>query len=114
MKKTGKREVRISAKGLLSIAFGMHNIDLGAVAQLVDQSQTKAIGDAIHYATRYMNGKRTLKEVIDLILSDIDTSGLDVLSKEPFGDYAGFRGYELASAINRLRTLKVLHTMKKG
>jgi hypothetical protein len=61
-----------------------------------------------------MNGKRTLKEVIDLILSDIDTSGLDVLSKEPFGDYAGFRGYELASAINRLRTLKVLHTMKKG
>jgi predicted ABC-class ATPase len=110
----GKREVRISAKGLLSIAFGMHNIDLGAVAQLVDQSQTKAIGDAIHYATRYMNGKRTLKEVIDLILSDIDTSGLDVLSKEPFGDYAGFRGYELASAINRLRTLKVLHPMKKG
>ena len=110
----GKREVRISAKGLLSIAFGMHNIDLGAVAQLVDQSQTKAIGDAIHYAARYMNGKRTLKEVIDLIISDIDTSGLDVLSKEPFGDYASFRGYEFASAINRLRTLKVLQSGKKG
>jgi predicted ABC-class ATPase len=110
----GKREVRISAKGLLSIAFGIHDIDLGAVAQLVDGSQTKAIGDAIYYATRYMNGQRTLKEVIDCILSDIDKSGLDVLSKEPLGDYAVFRGYELASAINRLRTLKVMQSGKKG
>ena len=109
----GKREVRISAKGLLSIAFGMHHIDLGAVAQLVDISQTKAIGDAIHYATRYMNGKKTLKEVVDCIFSDIDASGLDVLSRVPFGDYAAFRGYELASAINRLRTLKVKQSEKK-
>jgi predicted ABC-class ATPase len=110
----GKREVRISAKGLLSIAFGMHHIDLGAIAQLVDLSQTKAIGDAIHYATRYMNGKKTMQEVIDCILADIDASGLDVLSKVPFGDYAAFRGYELASAMNRLRTLKVIHSGKKG
>jgi len=110
----GKREVRISAKGLLSIAFGMHHIDLGAVSQLVAVSQTKAIGDAIHYATRYMNGKRTLKEVVDCILSDIDTSGLDVLSTVRFGDYAAFRGYELAAAMNRLRTLKVLQSGKKG
>ena len=110
----GKREVRISAKGLLSIAFGMHQIDLGAVSQLVDLSQTKAIGDAIHYATRYMNGKKTMQEVTDCILADIAGSGLNVLSKVPFGDYAAFRGHELASAINRLRTLKVTQSRKKG
>jgi predicted ABC-class ATPase len=110
----GKREVRISAKGLLSIAFGVNHIDLGAVAQIVDISQTKAIGDAIHYATRYMNGRRTLKEVIDLILSDIGRSGFDILSEEPSGDYAAFRAYELASAINRLRTLKVRQPRQKG
>jgi predicted ABC-class ATPase len=104
----GKRDVKISPKGLLSIVFGRHDIDLGAVEQLVDVSQTRAMGEAIHYAARYMNNERTLKDVIDLVISDLDTSGLDVLNKNKFGDYAVFRSYELASAINRLRTIKVV------
>ena len=33
--------------------------------------------------------------------------GLDVLDRRPVGDYAAFRGLELATAINRLRTLAV-------
>ena len=104
----GKRDVKISPKGLLSIVFGRHDIDLGAVEQLVDVSQTRAMGEAIHYAARYMNNERTLKDVIDLVISDLDKSGLDVLNKNKFGDYAVFRKYELASAINRLRTVKVV------
>ncbi|MBN1190605.1 MAG: hypothetical protein JXA46_12700 [Dehalococcoidales bacterium] len=56
----GKREVRISPRGLQSIAFGTHTIDLGAVEQITDASQTRAIGDAIYYATKYMDGERTL------------------------------------------------------
>jgi len=46
----GKREVKITSKGLQSIDFGTHTIDLGALEQLVDMSQTRAIGDAIHFA----------------------------------------------------------------
>ena len=104
----GKREVKISSKGLQSIAFGTHNIDLGAVEQLADISQTRAIGDAIYYATRYMDGKRTLREIVEAVLKDIEEKGLDVLSPtRPVGDYARFRGLELAAAINRLRTLSV-------
>lgn len=103
----GRREVKISSKGLHSIAFGTHNIDLGAVEQLVDISQTRAIGDAIYYATRYMDGRRTLREIVESVLRDIRTRGLDVLSPRPVGDYAIFRGLELAAAINRLRTLSV-------
>lgn len=103
----GKREVKISSKGLQSIAFGTHNIDLGAVEQLVDISQTRAIGDAIYYATRYMDGRRRLREIVEAVLSDIEEKGLDVLSPRPVGDYARFRGLELAAAINRLRTLSV-------
>jgi predicted ABC-class ATPase len=103
----GRREVKISSKGLHSIAFGTHNIDLGAVEQLVDISQTRAIGDAIYYATRYMDGRRTLREIIEAVLGDIEDRGLDVLSPRPVGDYAAFRGLELAAAINRLRTLSV-------
>jgi len=32
---------------------------------------------------------------------------LDVLSPRPAGDFARFRGLELAAAINRLRTLEI-------
>ena len=103
----GKREVKISSKGLLSIAFGIHNIDLGAVEQLVDISQTRAIGDAIYYAMKYMDGSRTLKNIVNAVLKDIREKGLDVLNPRPVGDYAAFRGFELAAAINRLRTILV-------
>jgi predicted ABC-class ATPase len=105
----GRREVKISSKGLLSIDFGTHRIELGACEQLVDRSQTNAIGDAIQYATRLMDGRKNLREVIDAVSDAIRRKGLDVLSRRPLGEYARFRGLELAAAINRLRTLSV-HT----
>ncbi len=103
----GRRDVKISSKGLQTIVFGTHTIDLGGIEQLVDVSQTRAIGDAIQYATSSMNGERTLKEIIEKTISDIDERGLDTLSERPVGDYARFRTHELAAAINRLRTLGV-------
>ena len=103
----GRREVKISAKGLQSIVFGTHTIDLGAVEQLVDASQTRAIGDAIYYATKYMDGKKTLRQIVDNVVKDIMGNGLDVLNPRPVGDRAAFRALELAAAINRLRTLWV-------
>lgn len=104
----GKRDVKIGSRGLKEISFGAHNIDLGAIEQLVDTSQPSTIGDAIHYARRYMDGERTLKEVIDLVMKDISEKGLDALNTRPVGDYAEFRGIELACAMNRLRTLEVV------
>ena len=103
----GRREVKISSKGLHSIAFGEHDIDLGAVEQLVDISQTRALGDAINYARKYMDGTRAMKEIVATVLKDINDKGLDVLTHRSVGDYAEFRGLELAAAINRLRTLLV-------
>lgn len=101
----GKRNVKISAKGLHTILFGVNKIDLQAAEQLVDTSQTKAIGDAIYYAKKYMDGK-TLKEIVDCVTKDVHKK-LDSINPRPVGDYAVFRGLELAFAINRLRTLSV-------
>jgi predicted ABC-class ATPase len=104
----GKREVKISSKGVKTIDFGIHHIDLSAVEQLVDICQTRAIGDAVQYATKYMNGKRTLNQIVQLVLEDTVNEGLDIFSNRPMGDYAVFRNIELAAAINRLRTLSVI------
>jgi hypothetical protein len=92
---------------LKTILFGVHPIDLAGIEQIVDTSQTRAIGEAINYAVKHMDGKRTLAEVVDLVLKDVKDRGLDVLSPRTVGDFAGFRNLELAAAINRLRTLSV-------
>ncbi len=81
--------------------------DLGDIEQIVEPSQTKAIGYAIHYATKYMDGKRTLRKIIDLTINDIASKGLDILPPYLIGDLSYFRSIELASAINRMRTLKM-------
>jgi predicted ABC-class ATPase len=103
----GKKDVKISAKSLRSISFGRHKIDLHALEQLVDLCQTRAIGDAIEYARRYMDGKRTLREVTSLVMMDIARDSLDAISPRISGGYAEFRKIDLAAAINRLRTLEV-------
>ena len=104
----GRREVKISPKGLHSILFGTHSIDLSYVEQLLDSSQTRAIGEEILYAKqKYMDSKRTFSEILHLVQQDIFQNGLDILSYRPVGDHALPRKYELAAAINRLRTLEV-------
>lgn len=103
----GKKEAAISAKSIHSIAFGTHFIDLSQVEQLVDISQTRAIGDIIYYLLRkYMDGEKSLSTLLDLVEKDLDEKGLDVVCPHLRGDYARPRRFEVAAAINRLRTLK--------
>ncbi len=104
----GKKPVKIAERGLKAISFGDHHIDLSAVEQLTDPSQTRAIGEAMYFVKQLLNEKQyTLKEAVDEIMRRIEEEGLGSLSQRPVGDYAEFRKFELAAAINRLRTLQV-------
>ena len=109
----GKRDVKIDVKGLDQLLFGKEPVDLRGVEQLVDASQTRAIGHILHVAAeRFMDGERTLGEVLALVEDFLDREGLDPL--DPFhrkdhhpGSFARPRKYEVAAAINRLRTLRM-------
>lgn len=101
----GKRE-KVRAFDTRSIQFGRYDIDLSAVAQLVNNGQLSAIADAFLYLRRYL-GEATLPEALNRVMQDIEQQGLGVLQKEPNGDYAAFRSLELAAALNRLRGLRV-------
>lgn len=103
----GRKEVKITARGLHSISFGTYSIDLSDLEQLVDAGQTRAIADAIYYATRHMGENHTLKEIVRLVLSDIEEKGFDILDRIPSGEYVFFRPLELAGAINRLRSIRM-------
>ncbi len=103
---------KVSAHGLDDVVFGSWEVDLHAVEQLVDPSQTRGVAETVHYAFRhYFDGKRDLPTVIELIFSDLDQKGLDVLSRfagQHPGDLALPRRHEVAATINRLRSLKIL------
>jgi predicted ABC-class ATPase len=104
----GKRPVDIKIDELLYMRFGTHKVQVGAIEQLVHPSQLRAIGYAIHYADKYMNGKNSIKEICRLVLTDIQEKGLDCLSDRGIrGDFAEFRSYELAATLNRFRALRV-------
>ena len=104
----GRREVKIDAKGLRTILYGYTTIDLSCLEQLVDSSQTRAIGLMIHYySNTYMEKTQNLEEGLTKVMEDIHEKGFDILLPYKVGDLAMPRIYELAGAINRMRTLKV-------
>ncbi|HOO77328.1 MAG TPA: ABC-ATPase domain-containing protein [bacterium] len=111
----GKHEAKVGAKSRGQIAYGTHFIDLFQVEQLVDVSQTRAIADIVYYAQkRYIDGRRTLAEILDLVEADLDREGLDAVSPYLRGDLARPRRFEIAAAINRLRTLVCRQDVGEG
>ncbi len=103
----GRKPVKIAARGLHSISFGTYDIDISDLEQMVDMGQTKAIADAVYYSTRFMDENRTLDEIAEKVLMDIHEKGFDVLDRVPSGEYVAFRKFELAGAINRLRSIRM-------
>jgi predicted ABC-class ATPase len=106
----GARE-KVKAKGTDTVLLGHEELDLANVEQLVDPAQANAIAAMLRYATgRYLDGRRTLREVIGAVFGDCARGGLEVISpwrgQHP-GELAMPRPYEVAAAINRLRRLKV-------
>jgi predicted ABC-class ATPase len=99
----------IYAKEVNRLNFGKQVIDLTDIEQLIELSQTKALGFAIEYAKQYMDKNMTLAEIAQLVENDIDKNGIDVISDKISGHFAWFRGLELAFALNRLRGLDVTH-----
>jgi predicted ABC-class ATPase len=103
----GDKPPKVKVPHRKAIAIGQDDLDLGAVEQLVDESQTRAVAEALMRLTdeRQLHG-RTLPDLLDTLEQEIAKRGLDALTRTPRGDLARFRRFELAAALNRLRALK--------
>ncbi|MEW6547039.1 MAG: ABC-ATPase domain-containing protein [Bacillota bacterium] len=102
--------VKISARGTEHIRFGREDIVLDCVEQIVDEGQVRFTGDALYWMARNcLDGRRTLREALDMLVARVEKEGLDVVAPPgpPPGDYAWARPLEVAAALNRLRTLRV-------
>ncbi|RMF20608.1 MAG: ATPase, partial [Cyanobacteria bacterium J083] len=69
---SGKKTVKLRVRDTNSISLGREDIDLGRVEQIVDPGQLQAIAEAIVYAKKYMNHRRSLAEIIELVMEDIE------------------------------------------
>jgi predicted ABC-class ATPase len=110
----GRRELRIAVHGRELLEFGVEKVDLRGVPQLVDASQTRAVGQLLELARRRLiDGKAGLPELLDGLEALLDERGLDVLGRESErgprhpGDFARPRRYEIAAALNRLRSMRM-------
>ncbi len=104
------RKIKVRPRGRETIQFGRENIDLSSLEQLLDQGQTKAIGDILVYALKndIIDGKRSLSEILTEIYNRLENEGLKTISPfQPDGDYVLPRPQETGAAINRLRSLKI-------
>lgn len=104
----GRRDVKIDAKGMRTILYGSTAIDLSYLEQLVDPSQTRCIGSVIHYySEHYLEKTKYLGEGLTKVMEDVSKKGFDMLLPQKAGNLAMPRIYEVAGAINRMRTLKI-------
>jgi predicted ABC-class ATPase len=102
------RPLKRKVPDLDTIVLGREEIDLSAVEQVVEKGQLRAIAAAIlHIQQHYLDGKQPLPSLLDRIMTDIERQGFDHLTLLPEGDFAMFRRFELAAAINRWRNLVI-------
>ena len=101
----GKPRIRATRRELL--LYGQEELDLRAVDQLFDESQTRAAGYAMALASGEFGG-RPVGDLLDALEARLDEEGLESLTPEGRagahpGRLARPRRYEIAAAMNRLR-----------
>jgi predicted ABC-class ATPase len=108
-------DVKISVRNRFLIQVGDLDLTLSAVEQLCDTSQTRAIADILVYLSKvvaHSPKKQSMSSVLNQLEEAFDASGLDVLFSPDRlrGNCARPRRFEIASAINRLRSANFSQT----
>jgi len=104
----GRRRERVRSVKTRAIEFGTEEIDVSLLYQLTDPAQARMIGDALLGLSR---GTRdpglSVPELLDAIDARIEADGFEAVCSSGFGDRARARRFEIAAALNRLRSLRM-------
>lgn len=85
------RGIKVKTRSVHKIQFGYEEIDLTAVEQLFDTSQTRAIGSALEILAEWvqkpnMKGK-SLVDILDILDREVDNKVPNPLSKKVLPGY---------------------------
>lgn len=103
-------KTKIKGRGTEDLMFGDSTVDLRAIEQIVDSSQVVGIGLALAQLTRggYLGEGATVGRALDRLEEEVDREGVEALRGRYAGDVALPRKFEIAAALNRLRSLRVI------
>ncbi|TDS86875.1 ABC-ATPase domain-containing protein [Nesterenkonia aurantiaca] len=103
----GKKTKPARSRGHRMIQYGREDIDLTAVAQLVDPAQTEALAKALDRLAEQADDARDIPALVAELVERLDVEGLDGLSPHRGhpGHLARPRTQEIHAAINRYRGL---------
>lgn len=107
--KSGKGRISARVKG--TIEFGNTELDLSAVSQIVETSQTRAIAVALEtIGGMSVLNRDGVSACMRKIVAEINAKGLDAVNSrgERQGNYARPRAIEIQAALNRLRGIEVV------
>ncbi len=105
----GRRSERVRGVKTRAIEFGAEEIDVSLLPQLVDGAQCRMIGDVLlEFSRGLCDGRRSIRELLDLIDGRIERGGLHSVTARGFGNRARARRFEIAAALNRLRSLRLV------
>jgi predicted ABC-class ATPase len=110
LNKTLPRRIKDLRNAPKQLEYGMDLINLDAVAQIAEAPQVLAIGYCLlALRTKLHSGDKpeTIRFWTDWLIGEINTHGLDVLEPDYPGTLSMPRKYELAVAINRIRSLRL-------
>lgn len=103
----GRRSTFVKVPDDRTLLFGRDTVDVAAVEQFTLRSQVRTVGFALALLAGAPPDRATVPDLLDWLEGRIDEDGLDALSDRRLGTLASFRRYELAAALNRVRSLEV-------
>jgi len=102
----GKLKIRASK---MALQLGNSVIDLSRIHQIAEVPQTRAIGYILAYLAE--NGRRfagkPLGAILEVVERTLEEEGLWPFLPARYGDLAAPRRFEIAAALNRLRSLRL-------
>jgi predicted ABC-class ATPase len=116
-----KKEIPIRIKDLRNaprqLEYGMDLINLEALPQLVEAPQIKSIGYCLLKIRQQMqnqtNESKTLSYWVQWLIKKLENEGLSFLHPDYQGTLSMPRKYEIAAAINRIRSLRIIENSDK-
>ena len=101
--------LKIKVLGMEGIQINRSSTDLRYLEQLADSEQLAALAYLLVYASRHlMNGRRTLKEIVDALEERMDSKGLASLTDASYlaSDLCRPRRQEIFACFDRCRELR--------
>src|SRR5690606_38437665 len=112
LKKTLAKRIKPLRHAPRQLEYGMDLVNLEAVAQIAEAPQVLALGYCLltlrHKIAQSADRPQTIRFWIDRLYDDIAEHGLSVLAPDYPGTLSMPRKYELAAAINRIRSLRIV------